>query len=129
MNFQMISSVRRISRYLIPPSTDFEWPRRKKAEEQGERRCKDNCGMRNGKFVALEPVPTIPVNPGSGPGQGPGIQSSNGCIQILPILWMPDQVRHDECKDILTAEGTEGAENAEETTGRAKDKTILPSFS
>ena len=25
-----------------------------------------------------------------------GIQSNNGCIQILPILWIPDQVRHDE---------------------------------
>jgi len=25
-----------------------------------------------------------------------GIQSNSGCIEILPILWMPDQVRHDE---------------------------------
>jgi len=50
----------------------------------------DNVAKIRRSYVASEPVSVIPAQA--------GIQSNNGCIQILPILWMPDQVRHDSIR-------------------------------
>jgi len=59
--------------------------------------CSSTSGYRI-KSGMTEPTSSFRRTLDRGPGQGPGIQSNNGCIQILPILWMPDQVRHDSMR-------------------------------
>jgi len=77
------------------------------AEELGSRAREHGCGGEKGELsivrscVAAGLAPVIPAKA--------GIQSNNGCIQIVPILWIPDQVRHDGTHFVIPANPGSGS--------------------